>query len=172
MDEHVDLTTDAMQHLSGYGWRGNARRLNNPLCCAVALADNGMIGLDCLPQEVQSVLAERTSVAQSHTTTRDARPNHKNRAGETFGLLQVTQVHRLSMGALKTVLAVVPPMPDLRTPVWSPGKPKLTAATTVASWRQGKGRIQAARSPSVCGAAIEKALPEQQDSGLRVVSGA
>jgi len=49
---------------------------------------------------------------------------------------------------------------------------RCTAATTVASWRQGKGRTQAARSPSVCGAAIQKALPEQQDSGLRAVSGA
>lgn len=71
-DEPVELTAEAMERLAAYGWPGNVRQLINVLRCAVALADDGMIGLDCLPPELMSVPAERSSVAQSLETTRDA----------------------------------------------------------------------------------------------------
>ena len=71
-DEPVELTADAMERLVAYGWPGNVRQLINVLRCAVALADDGIIGLDCLPPEVMAVPAERRSVAQSLETTRDA----------------------------------------------------------------------------------------------------
>ena len=71
-DEPVELTAEAMERLAAYGWPGNVRQLINVLRCAVALADDGVIGLDCLPPEVMAVPAERRSVAQSLGTTRDA----------------------------------------------------------------------------------------------------
>lgn len=71
-DEPVELTAEAMERLVAYGWPGNVRQLINVLRCAVALADDGVIGLDCLPPEVMAVPAERRSVAQSLGTTRDA----------------------------------------------------------------------------------------------------
>lgn len=71
-DEHVELTTDAMERLATYGWPGNVRQLINVLRCAVALADDGVIDSDCLPPEVVSVPAERSPSAPSLTTTRDA----------------------------------------------------------------------------------------------------
>lgn len=71
-DEPVELTAEAMERLVAYGWPGNVRQLINVLRCAVALADDGVIGLDCLPPEVMAVPAERRSVAQSLETTRDA----------------------------------------------------------------------------------------------------
>ncbi len=71
-DEHVELTPDAMERLATYEWPGNVRQLINVLRCAVALADDGIIGPDCLPPEVVSVPAERSSSAPSLTTTRDA----------------------------------------------------------------------------------------------------
>ena len=71
-DEPVELTAEAMERLVAYGWPGNVRQLINVLRCAVALADDGMIGFDCLPPEVMAVPAERRSVAQSLETTRDA----------------------------------------------------------------------------------------------------
>ena len=71
-DEPVELTAEAMERLAAYGWPGNVRQLINVLRCAVALADDGVIGLDCLPPEVMAVPAERRSVAQSLETTRDA----------------------------------------------------------------------------------------------------
>jgi len=71
-DEHVELTADAMERLAAYGWPGNVRQLISVLRCAVALADDGTIGLDCLPPEVMSVPAARSSVADSLVTTRNA----------------------------------------------------------------------------------------------------
>ncbi|MFK4026776.1 sigma-54-dependent Fis family transcriptional regulator [Stutzerimonas balearica] len=71
-DEPVELTAEAMERLAAYGWPGNVRQLINVLRCAVALADDGVIGLDCLPPEIMSVPAERSPVAQSLETTRDA----------------------------------------------------------------------------------------------------
>ncbi|MFI8743133.1 sigma-54-dependent Fis family transcriptional regulator [Stutzerimonas zhaodongensis] len=71
-DEQVELTAEAMERLADYRWPGNVRQLINVLRCAVALADDGVIGLDCLPPEIMAVLAERSSVAQSLETTRDA----------------------------------------------------------------------------------------------------
>ena len=71
-DEHIELTAEAMERLVAYRWPGNVRQLINVLRCAVALSDDGTIGLDCLPPEVVSVPAERSSSAPSLTTTRDA----------------------------------------------------------------------------------------------------
>ncbi|WP_413043236.1 sigma-54-dependent Fis family transcriptional regulator [Pseudomonas sp. YJ42] len=71
-NEYVELTAEAMERLAAYGWPGNVRQLINVLRCAVALADDGIIGLDCLPPEIMSVPAERAPVAQSLETTRDA----------------------------------------------------------------------------------------------------
>ncbi|TYP64899.1 sigma-54-dependent Fis family transcriptional regulator [Stutzerimonas stutzeri] len=71
-DEQVELTAEAMERLADYRWPGNVRQLINVLRCAVALADDGVICLDCLPLEIMAVLAERPSVAQSLETTRDA----------------------------------------------------------------------------------------------------
>ncbi len=71
-NEYVELTAEAMERLAAYGWPGNVRQLINVLRCAVALADDGIIGLDCLPPEIMSVPAERSPVAQSLETTRDA----------------------------------------------------------------------------------------------------
>ncbi|MGE6663438.1 sigma-54-dependent Fis family transcriptional regulator [Pseudomonas sp. NPDC077408] len=71
-DEKVELTSEAMERLADYRWPGNVRQLINVLRCAVALADDVVIGLDCLPPEIMAVLAERSSVAQSLETTRDA----------------------------------------------------------------------------------------------------
>ncbi|MGE6531418.1 sigma-54-dependent Fis family transcriptional regulator [Pseudomonas sp. NPDC077382] len=70
-DEQVELTAEAMERLADYRWPGNVRQLINVMRCAVALADDGVIGLDCLPTEIMAVPAER-SVAQSLETTRDA----------------------------------------------------------------------------------------------------
>lgn len=71
-DESVELTVEAMERLAAYGWPGNVRQLINVLRCAVALADDGVLGLDCLPPELMSVSAQRSPVAQSLETTRDA----------------------------------------------------------------------------------------------------
>ncbi|MEL7561210.1 sigma-54-dependent Fis family transcriptional regulator [Stutzerimonas chloritidismutans] len=70
-DEPVELTAKAMERLVAYRWPGNVRQLINVLRCAVALADEGVIGLDCLPPEVMSVPAERSPAAQSLETTRE-----------------------------------------------------------------------------------------------------
>ncbi|MCH2342010.1 sigma-54-dependent Fis family transcriptional regulator [Pseudomonas sp. NPDC047963] len=70
-DEQVELAAEAMERLAAYRWPGNVRQLINVLRCAVALADDGVIGLGCLPPEIMAVPAER-SVAQSLETTRDA----------------------------------------------------------------------------------------------------
>jgi len=70
-DEQVELTAEAMERLADYRWPGNVRQLINVLRCAVALADDGVISLDCLPPEVMSVPTERSCVAQLLETTRD-----------------------------------------------------------------------------------------------------
>lgn len=51
----VEPTARAMAQLIAYAWPGNVRQLINVLRCAVALAEEGGIDLDCLPAE----LAER-----------------------------------------------------------------------------------------------------------------
>ena len=71
-DEQVELTAEAMERLADYRWPGNVRQLINVLRCAVALADDGVIGLDCLPPEIMSLPMERSCVAQLLETTRDA----------------------------------------------------------------------------------------------------
>lgn len=71
-DECIALAPKTMSRLIAYAWPGNVRQLINVLRCAVALADDGVIGLDCLPPEVLSVSVESSSVAQSLETTRDA----------------------------------------------------------------------------------------------------
>ncbi|MCQ4281079.1 sigma-54-dependent Fis family transcriptional regulator [Pseudomonas stutzeri] len=71
-DEQVELTAEAMDRLVVYGWPGNVRQLINVLRCAVALADDGVISLDCLPPEIMSLPMERSCVAQLLETTRDA----------------------------------------------------------------------------------------------------
>ena len=71
-DEPVELTAEAMERLAAYRWPGNVRQLINVLRCAVALADDGLIGLDCLPPELLSAPMEPLSVTQSLETTRDA----------------------------------------------------------------------------------------------------
>ncbi len=48
----VEPTAEAMARLIGYAWPGNVRQLINVLRCAVALADDGVIDLDCLPPEL------------------------------------------------------------------------------------------------------------------------
>lgn len=68
--EDLMLAPNALARLIAYAWPGNVRQLINVLRCAVALADNGVISLDCLPPELMSV--EPTSVTQSLETTRDA----------------------------------------------------------------------------------------------------
>ncbi|MDX2354971.1 sigma-54-dependent Fis family transcriptional regulator [Stutzerimonas xanthomarina] len=71
-DEQVELTAEAMERLGDYRWPGNVRQLINVLRCAVALADDGVIGLDCLPPEIMSLPMERSCVARLLETTRDA----------------------------------------------------------------------------------------------------
>ena len=115
-DEHVELSTDAMERLATYGWPGNVRQLINVLRCAVALADDGMIGPDCLPPEVVSVPAERSSSAQSLTTTRDAAEaahlqttleQHRGNvasAARSLGINRATlyrKLHRYGLAALR-----------------------------------------------------------------------
>ena len=46
------LETDARRCLLDYHWPGNIRQLLNSLRYAVALAEDGVIDLDCLPSEV------------------------------------------------------------------------------------------------------------------------
>lgn len=75
--EYVELTPEAMAHLTRHSWPGNVRQLINVLRCAVALADDGLIGLDCLSAEFTTAPLERTSVAQSLEATRsDAEAAH------------------------------------------------------------------------------------------------
>tara|TARA_R100000541_G_scaffold19035_2_gene29004 strand:- start:14577 stop:16502 length:1926 start_codon:yes stop_codon:yes gene_type:complete len=71
-DEQAELTAEAMERLADYRWPGNVRQLINVLRCAVALADDGVIGLDCLPPEIMSLPMERSCVVQLLETTQDA----------------------------------------------------------------------------------------------------
>jgi transcriptional regulator of acetoin/glycerol metabolism len=48
----VEPTPAALARLIAYAWPGNVRQLINVLRCAVALADDGVIDLDCLPPEL------------------------------------------------------------------------------------------------------------------------
>lgn len=114
--ERVELTAEAMERLAAYGWPGNVRQLINVLRCAVALADDGMIGLDCLPPEIMSVPAERSSVVQSLETTRDAAEaahlqatleqhgGHVTSAARSLGINRATfyrKLHRYGLTALR-----------------------------------------------------------------------
>ncbi|MCQ4258121.1 sigma-54-dependent Fis family transcriptional regulator [Stutzerimonas stutzeri] len=116
-DEHVELTAEATEHLTAYGWPGNVRQLINVLRCAVALADDGMIDLDCLPPEVMSVPNEQPSVAQSLETTRDAAEaavlqsalerhgGNVTSAARSLGINRATlyrKLHRYGLAVLRT----------------------------------------------------------------------
>jgi transcriptional regulator of acetoin/glycerol metabolism len=50
--EHCRIDATSMKLLSRYDWPGNIRQLINVLRYAVALADNGHIDAECLPDEV------------------------------------------------------------------------------------------------------------------------
>jgi NtrC-family two-component system response regulator AlgB len=52
----VDLAPDAMKALRGYRWMGNVRELEHVIERSVLLAQNGMIELSHLPEEVRSAL--------------------------------------------------------------------------------------------------------------------
>ena len=67
--EHAELTPEVMARLAGYSWPGNVRQLINVLRCAVALADEGLIGLDCLPPELTDTPAAAPAAASSLVTT-------------------------------------------------------------------------------------------------------
>lgn len=115
-NEYVELAAEAMERLAAYGWPGNVRQLINVLRCAVALADDGIVGLDCLPPEIMSVPAERSSVAQSLETTRDAAEaahlqatleqhgGHVTSAARSLGINRATfyrKLHRYGLTALR-----------------------------------------------------------------------
>ncbi len=51
------LDAEARGRLLAYGWPGNIRQLLNCLRYAVALAEDGVIDSDCLPAELQGVVA-------------------------------------------------------------------------------------------------------------------
>jgi transcriptional regulator of acetoin/glycerol metabolism len=51
------LETEARGRLLAYAWPGNIRQLLNSLRYAVALAEDGVIDVDCLPNELHSVMA-------------------------------------------------------------------------------------------------------------------
>ncbi|MDE1167805.1 MAG: sigma-54-dependent Fis family transcriptional regulator [Pseudomonas sp.] len=53
----LQVTPEAAARLDHYPWPGNVRQLLNTLRYAVALAENGCIGLDCLPQELHAMAA-------------------------------------------------------------------------------------------------------------------
>lgn len=48
----VRLSDEARQCLEGYAWPGNVRQLLNTLRYALALAEDGLIECDCLPEEL------------------------------------------------------------------------------------------------------------------------
>ena len=67
----VEPTSEAMARLIAYGWPGNVRQLINVLRCAVALAEEGVIDLDCLPAEILAAPVGPPVAAQSLGATRD-----------------------------------------------------------------------------------------------------
>jgi len=50
----VQLDAEARQRLHSYAWPGNIRQLLNCLRYAVALAEDGLIDIDCLPDELHT----------------------------------------------------------------------------------------------------------------------
>jgi DNA-binding NtrC family response regulator len=58
------IETAAMDVLMGYAWPGNVRELKNVISSAYILAENGRIGLDCLPQHFRQTLSTKADVIE------------------------------------------------------------------------------------------------------------
>lgn len=67
----AEPTPEVMARLTAYRWPGNVRQLINVLRCAVALAEEDVIDLDCLPAEILAAPVEPSIAAQSLGSTRD-----------------------------------------------------------------------------------------------------
>jgi len=103
------LHAEARERLHGYGWPGNIRQLLNCLRYAVALAEDGLIDIDCLPNELHAApslphtptptthLAEQLGDAETrylHATLREHRWNI-SAAAEHFGISRSTLYRKM-----------------------------------------------------------------------------
>ncbi len=88
----VRLTEQARQCLHAHAWPGNIRQLLNALRYAVALAEDGVIDVDCLPAEVVQVVRDEP-----------LRIDSQDPASE---LLQRLRRHRWNISAVAAELGV------------------------------------------------------------------
>lgn len=81
----VEPTSEAMARLIAYSWPGNVRQLINVLRCAVALAEEGVIDLDCLPAEILAAPVGAPAVQSLGATRDDAEAVHLKAALDHHG---------------------------------------------------------------------------------------
>ncbi len=65
------IDPQALELLLRHDWPGNIRELRNVLCYALSIADNDMIGIDHLPQELMDAIADAPAAAEPRITGAD-----------------------------------------------------------------------------------------------------
>lgn len=83
--QRVEPTSEAIARLIAYSWPGNVRQLINVLRCAVALAEEGVIDLDCLPAEILAAPVGAPAVQSLGATRDDAEAAHLKAALDHHG---------------------------------------------------------------------------------------
>ncbi|MCL6701584.1 sigma-54-dependent Fis family transcriptional regulator [Pseudomonas sp. T1.Ur] len=97
------LKADARQCLLDYQWPGNIRQLLNSLRYAVALAEDGVIDLDCLPGEV---LAPQRLSLSANTTPLAVSLGEQLGDEESRRLLATLRQHRWNISAAAADLGI------------------------------------------------------------------